>query len=137
MRSVWTLPFAIAAMLAVTDYDAAHATPLNPQPVNAVVPAPDVQLIQYEAARGPRGGEAVRGPRGGAAVRGPHGGVAVRGPHGGVAVGGPHGGYRVGQRYHGGVWYGTGRRYWGGRWWPYGVGECWRASPIGFVWVCG
>ena len=71
------------------------------------------------------------------AVRGPRGGVAVRGPHGGAAVVGPHGGYRVGQRYYGGVWYGTGRRYWQGRWWPYGVGTCWRASPIGFVWVCG
>ena len=136
MRSVWTLPFAIAAMLAITDYNAAHAVPVNPQPLRAAAPASDIQLAQ-EAVRGPRGGEAVRGPRGGAAVRGPQGGVAVRGPHGGVAVGGPRGGYRVGQHYHGGVWYGTGRRYWGGRWWPYGVGECWRASPIGFVWVCG
>jgi hypothetical protein len=70
-------------------------------------------------------------------VRGPHGGAAVRGPYGGAAVVGPHGGYRVGQRYYGGVWYGTGRRYWNGRWWPYGVGTCWRSSPIGFVWVCG
>ena len=127
MRSVWTLPFAIAAMLAITDYDAAHAVPVNPQPLRAAAPASDIQLAQ----------EAVRGPRGGAAVRGPHGGGAVRGPLGGVAVGGPRGGYRVGQHYHGGVWYGTGRRYWGGRWWPYGLGECWRASPIGFVWVCG
>jgi hypothetical protein len=55
--------------------------------------------------------------------------VAVRGPYRGRAV--------VGRRYYGGVWYGTGRRYWSGRWWPYGVGSCWRATPIGFVWVCG
>jgi hypothetical protein len=127
MRSVWTLSFAIAAMLAITDYDAAHAVPVNPQPLSAAAPASDIKLAQ----------EVYRGPRGGEAYRGPHGGAAVRGPHGGVAVRGPHGGYRVGQRYYGGVWYGTGRRYWGGRWWPYGVGECWRASPIGFVWVCG
>jgi hypothetical protein len=70
----------------------------------------------------------VRGPRGGGAVVGPRGAV-VRGPRGGRAV--------VGRRYYGGVWYGTGRRYWGGRWWPYGVGRCWRRTPIGFVWVCG
>jgi hypothetical protein len=75
---------------------------------------------------------AVRGPRGGAVVRGPRG-VAVRGPHGGVAARG----YRVGGRYYGGTWYGTGRRYWRGRWWPYGVGSCWRPSPIGYVWICG
>jgi hypothetical protein len=136
MCSVWTLSFAVAAMLAITNYDTAHAVPIKPQPLSAVAPASDIQLAQ-EVYRGPRGGEAYRGPRGGAAVRGPHGGVAVRSPHGNVAVRGPHGGYRVGQRYYGGVWYGTGRRYWQGRWWPYGVGECWRASPIGFVWVCG
>ena len=34
-------------------------------------------------------------------------------------------------------WYGTGRRWYGGRWWAYGVGRCWRMSPIGYVWVCG
>jgi hypothetical protein len=127
MRSVWTLTFAVAAMLAITNYDTAHAVPIKPQPLSAVAPASDIQLAQ----------EVYRGPRGGAAYRGPHGGAAVRGPHGNVAVRGPHGGYRVGQRYYGGVWYGTGRHYWGGRWWPYGVGECWRPSPIGFVWVCG
>jgi len=47
------------------------------------------------------------------------------------------GGWRVGGRYYGGVWYGTGRRWYGGRWWPYGVGTCWRPSPVGYVWVCG
>jgi len=45
--------------------------------------------------------------------------------------------YRWGGRYYGGVWYGNGRRWYGGRWWPYGVGSCWRAAPIGYVWVCG
>lgn len=46
--------------------------------------------------------------------------------------------WRVGGRYYGGVWYGAGvRRWYGGRWWPYGVGSCWRTSPIGYVWVCG
>jgi len=44
---------------------------------------------------------------------------------------------RYGGRYYGGYWYGTRRRYYGGRWWPYGVGSCWRVSPIGYVWVCG
>jgi len=122
MRRVWmlVLPFA--------DCGVAHAVPVKPQPLSAVAPASDIQLA-YEAVRGPRGGAAVRGPRGGVAVRGPYGGAAVRGPYGGRAV--------VGRPYYGGVWYGTGRRYWNGRWWPYGVGSCWRASPIGFVWVCG
>jgi len=50
---------------------------------------------------------------------------------------GYYGRWRVGGRYYGGVWYGPGRRWYGGRWWPYGVGTCWRASPIGYVWVCG
>ncbi len=50
---------------------------------------------------------------------------------------GYYGRWRVGGRYYGGVWYGTGRRWYGGRWWPYGVGACWRISPIGYVWVCG
>lgn len=62
-------------------------------------------------------------------VVGPRGSAAVVGPRGGAAI--------VGRPYYGGVWYGTGRRYWNGRWWPYGVGTCWRRSPIGFVWVCG
>ena len=155
MRSVWTLPFAITVMLAISHYGVAHAVPVKPQPLSTAAPATDVQLAQYEVRHGPRGGTAVRGPRGGAAVvgprggaavrgpyggaavRGPYGGAAVRGPYGGAAVRGPYGGYRVGQRYYGGVWYGTGRRYWNGQWWPYGVGACWQPSPIGFVWVCG
>jgi hypothetical protein len=43
----------------------------------------------------------------------------------------------VGRHYHGGVWYGTGRRYWHGQWYDYGVGACWLATPIGYVWTCG
>ncbi|WP_406856066.1 hypothetical protein ABEG18_00085 [Alsobacter sp. KACC 23698] len=60
----------------------------------------------------------------------------MRGPNGGRAVAAGSR-YRVGGRYYGGVWYGAGRRYYRGRWWPYGVGACWRPSPIGYVWVCG
>ena len=56
---------------------------------------------------------------------------------GGFHRGGVYGRGEYGRRYYGGVWYGTGRRYWGGRWWAYGVGSCWRTTPIGFVWVCG
>jgi hypothetical protein len=119
MRAVWmlTLALVIATLVAIGDYGVAEAVPVKPQPLRAAAPASDIQLAY------------VRGPRGGAAVRGPRGGVAVRGPYRGRAV--------VGRRYYGGVWYGTGRRYWSGRWWPYGVGSCWRATPIGFVWVCG
>jgi hypothetical protein len=145
MRGVWTMPFAIAVLFLAADYPAARAVPVSAQPLNVAAPT-DVQLAQVR--RGPRGGVAARGPRGGVAVRGPRGRAAVRGPRGNVAVrGGYRGGvyrggvrrgaYRVGGRYYGGVWYGTGRRYWRGRWWPYGVGSCWRNTPIGFVWVCG
>jgi hypothetical protein len=45
--------------------------------------------------------------------------------------------WRYGGRYYGGIWYGQGRRWWNGRWYAYGVGDCWRPSPIGFVWICG
>jgi hypothetical protein len=130
------------------------AAPASPGGVDAMLSSLDVQQVRY-AGRG--GGGAYRGRsvavrggygRGAVAVRGPHGGgaVAARGYYGGRAVvRGPNGGravvagsrYRVGGRYYGGVWYGTGRRYYGGRWWPYGVGSCWRPSPIGYVWVCG
>ena len=127
MRSVWSLSFAIAATVAAAGYNVGHGAPLSPHSFTAITPESDIQLAQ-EVYRGPRGGEVYRGPRGGEVYRGPRGGEVYRGPHGG---------YRVGQRYYGGVWYGTGRRYWNGRWWPYGVGECWRPSPIGFVWVCG
>jgi hypothetical protein len=141
MRRVWTIPFAITVLFLVADYPAARAVPINAPPLKAAAPTSDVDLAAAVrgprggvAARGPRGSVAVRGPRGSAAVRGPRGRAAVRGPRGNVAVRGP---VRVGGRYYGGVWYGTGRRYWRGRWWPYGVGSCWRWSPIGYVWVCG
>jgi hypothetical protein len=68
-----------------------------------------------------------------------HGGVYRGGVYrGGVYRGGVYrgGAVVVGRPYYGGVWYGAGRRYWGGRWWPYGVGSCWRPSPIGYVWIC-
>ena len=58
-------------------------------------------------------------------------------PPGGRGVVVERGGPIVGRRYHGGVWYGTGRRYRRGQWYAYGVGPCWRPSPIGFVWICG
>jgi len=153
MRSVWMMPFAIAVLFMVADYPAARAVPASTQPVNAA--AGDTDQLSAQVRRGPRGGVAARGPRGGVAVRGPRGGAAYRGPRGAAAVRGPRGNvavrggrgvyrggvyrgrYRVGGRYYGGVWYGTGRRWWGGRWWPYGVGRCWRSTPIGFVWVCG
>jgi hypothetical protein len=82
-------------------------------------------LLCVEQAAAYRGGYG-RGPRGGAVVVGPRGGVAVRG-----------GAYRIGGRYYGGMWYGHARHWYGGRWWPYGVGNCWAPSPIGFVWICG
>jgi hypothetical protein len=43
---------------------------------------------------------------------------------------------RIGRRYYGGVWYGARRHYWRGRWYAYGIGPCWLATPIGYVWVC-
>jgi hypothetical protein len=118
MRRIWLSSFALVALLAVGDYNAARAVPVDPHPLNAVASAPGVHLARA-VVRGPRGGGAVVGRRG----------ALVRGPHGGGAV--------VGRRYHGGVWYGTGRRYWRGRWWAYGVGSCWRSTPIGYVWICG
>jgi hypothetical protein len=84
----------------------------------------------------------VRAYRGGAYHGGVYRGGVYRGGvyRGGVYRGGVYRGgvYRggavvVGRPYYGGVWYGAGRRYWGGRWWPYGVGACWRPSPIGYV----
>ena len=152
-RSLWTIPFAVAVVFLVADYHGgARAVPIDTQALNAAAPSSNVQLAQ--ARRGPRGGAAVRGPRGGAAVRGPRGAAAVRGPRGAAAVRGPRGRtavrgpagrrvavrggpWRVGGRYYGGTWFGPRRHFWRGRWWPYGVGSCWRRSPIGFVWVCG
>jgi hypothetical protein len=146
-RSLWTIPFAVTVAFLVAGYHGgARAVPIDTQALNAAAPGSNVQLAQ--ARRGPRGGVAVRGPRGGVAARGPRGATAVRGPRGRAAVRGPRGrvavrggprarAYRVGGRYYGGVWFGPRRHFWRGRWWPYGVGSCWRRTPIGFVWVCG
>ena len=114
------LPIAMALLMGPLCLEPAGAVPLGAHGLSAPSNVAPVRM----AVRGPHGGVAVRGPRG-VAVRGPHGGVAARGAH------------RVGGRYYGGVWYGHGRRFYGGRWWPYGVGSCWRSSPIGYVWVCG
>jgi hypothetical protein len=55
----------------------------------------------------------------------PYGGPYIPDPaiRGGVLE---RGGPIIGRRYH-----------WRGRWYAYGVGPCWRSSPIGFVWICG
>jgi hypothetical protein len=108
----------IGSTVAFSVHNPALAISAAAHPFSAVSSEPDVQLARVYV-RGPYGGRAVVGPRG----------AVVRGPYGGRAV--------VGRRYYGGVWYGTGRRYWGGRWWPYGVGRCWRSTPVGFVWICG
>ena len=126
MFKACVFPIVLALMTVPIYLDRADAIPLVSHDLAAVARASNAEPVYYRGAvRGPRGGVAVRGPRGAVAV-GPRGGVAVRG-----------GAYRVGGRYYGGVWYGTGRRFYGGRWWPYGVGSCWRSSPIGFVWICG
>jgi hypothetical protein len=151
MRRVLLLSVALLGLLALGPPGGARAVPGDSQ-LGALASSSNLHLARA-VARGPRGGAAVRGPRGaavrgprgggavvgprGAAVRGPRGGAAVRGPRG-AAVRGPRGGAAVvGRRYYGGVWYGPRRRFWNGRWWPYGVGSCWRSTPIGFVWVCG
>lgn len=136
MRKVLLLSCSLIGFLAFgADHSPTYAVTANPLPLNAVISPSNVHLARA-VVHGPRGGRAVVGRRG-AVVRGPHGGRAVVGPRG-AAVRGPYGGRGVvGRRYYGGVWYGTGRRFWGGRWWPYGVGRCWRSTPIGFVWICG
>src|SRR6185437_14279229 len=135
MTRVLLLSVALVGLLALAGHNAARAVSADPHPLSAVVSPSNVQLARA-AVRGPRGGRAVVGRRG-AAVRGPRGGRAVVGRRGAV-VRGPRGGRAVvGRRYYGGVWYGARRRFWHGRWWPYGVGTCWRSTPIGFVWVCG
>jgi hypothetical protein len=156
MARIWAVSALAAVLLFAPALESQAGVSLsNGQSLTNNLPASaDLMLARFAGGRGGRGGGAVgvRGPRGGGAVgvRGPRGGVAVgvRGPRGGAAVGvrGPYGGravagagrYRVGSRYYGGVWYGAGvRRFYAGRWWPYGVGTCWRTTPIGFVWVCG
>ena len=45
------------------------------------------------------------------------------------------GGRGGGRGWRGG---GGGRgHYWHGHWWGYGVGPCWRWTPLGWVWICG
>jgi hypothetical protein len=29
------------------------------------------------------------------------------------------------------------RHWYHGRWWDYGVGSCWRWTPVGAIWICG
>jgi hypothetical protein len=60
------------------------------------------------------------------------------GGHGGGGHGGGWhgGGWRAGG-WHGGGWRRGHGRFWRGRWWGYGVGYCWRWTPVGYVWVCG
>jgi hypothetical protein len=123
-RIIYLLPIAFALMISPPNLGRANASPLIPHGLIAA-PATDAQQVRR------RGGAYVG--RRGAVVAGRRGAV-VAGRRG-VVVAGRRG--VVGRRYYGGVWYGTGRRYWHGRWWPYGVGSCWRSSPIGYVWVCG
>ena len=113
MFKIYLLPIAVSLLIVPTFIEPAGAVPLIPHGLATAAPPFDAQPVYY------RGRAVVRG--------GPyHRGAVVRG-----------GAYRVGGRYYGGYWYGTGRRWYGGRWWPYGVGSCWRAFPIGYVWVCG
>ena len=121
MFKIYALPIAIALMFVPTYHERADAIPLMPHELAVVAPPSDAQPVYY---------------RGGVYRGGVYHGGAYRG---GVYRGGAYrvGAYRVGGRYYGGVWYGTGQRWYGGRWWPYGVGTCWVASPIGYVWVCG
>lgn len=127
MHKAWLLSLAGALLLVLAGYHPAGALPADQHRlITTFGTGLNAPLVEFTQRRGR--GVVIRGPYGRRAV-------AVRGPYGrrAVAVRGP---YRVGRRYYGGIWYGTGRRYWGGRWWPYGVGSCWRLSPIGYVWVC-
>ena len=133
--------YAFAFALAFANFDPAEAVPVSAHDLGASAPAPQLELVRG----GRRGGAGYRGGgvhRGGyrGAYRGGYRGAyrgGYRAGYRGAYRGGYRGAYRVGGRYYGGVWYGTGRRWYGGRWWPYGVGACWRSSPIGYVWICG
>jgi hypothetical protein len=114
-KNIYVLPIAVALMFVPTYIERADAIPLMPHGLSVAAPPSDAQPVYYRGAY-----------RGGAYRGGVYRGGVYRG-----------GAYRVGGRYYGGYWYGPGRRWYGGRWWPYGVGSCWRASPIGYVWVCG
>jgi hypothetical protein len=134
MRGKILLSAALFGLLALGAHSGARAVSVAPSPLSAAALPPHFHLARA-VVRGSRGGGAIAGPRG-AVVRGPRGRGAVVGRRGAIGRG-PHGGAVIGRRYYGGVWYGTGRRYWRGRWWAYGVGSCWRTSPIGYVWICG
>ena len=133
--------------LAVADFSPAFALPVSADHIGVSTPSPYLELVRRGG--GYRGGRMrAGGYHGRAGVA--HRGYGVRGAgmrYGGARAGyragyrggyraGYRGGYRVGGRYYGGVWYGAGRRWYGGRWWAYGVGSCWRWSPIGYVWIC-
>lgn len=150
------LPLVFGLLLTIADFNPAFAFPVGPNTLalGGVSHASDIVLARGGRGGGGRGGYAGRGGmgvnRGGYGYRG-GAGVARRGGYGyrgyGYRGGAAYRGYgvnraavarhRIGGRYYGGVWYGTGRRYWRGRWWPYGVGSCWRRSPVGYVWICG
>jgi hypothetical protein len=132
--------YVFAVALAFANFDPALALPVAAPHAGASAPALQLELVRRGGGGfrggGMRGGFAHRGGvvhRGGVGVANRGYGVRGAGMRGGVA----RGAYRVGGRYYGGRWYGTGRRWYGGRWWAYGVGSCWRSSPIGYVWVCG
>ena len=129
-KNIYVLSIAVALMFVPTYIERADAIPLMPHWLAVAAPPSGAQPVYY------RGGYRGGAYRGGAYRGGAYRGGVYRGGvyRGGVYRGGP---YRVGGRYYGGYWYGTGRRWYGGRWWPYGVGSCWLASPIGYVWVCG
>jgi hypothetical protein len=143
------VPLGFSLVLAIADFNPLLAFPIAPHALSTVAnPTSGIELARFARGGGYRGvaGRGGYGYRRGAHVahrgygyrRGVH--VAHRGygiRRAPVARAAAVGRYRVGGRYYGGVWYGTGRRYYGGRWWPYGVGSCWRSSPIGYVWVCG
>lgn len=159
------LPIAFACALGLADFTSAFAMPILPDFATAGAPSQDIQLTRFGGRGGGggfRGGGGFHrgGFHGGVARGGFHGGrgfvahrgygfrgggmryagargVYRRGYARGFTRGAVAGRYRFGRRYYGGIWYGTGRRFWRGRWWAYGVGSCWRWSPIGYVWVCG
>ena len=160
MPSIWLFSFAIAILLAVTDYDLAHAAPLSPglascrcaQLLCSVSPLSRWRR-RLSRRRLSRRSLSRRWLPGGAYRGGVYRGGAYRG---GVYRGGVYrGGVYRGGVYRGGVYRGwrsvsrrrpllrrvlrteRGGEYRRGRWWPYGVGSCWRPSPIGYVWICG
>jgi hypothetical protein len=138
------LPFAFALALAIADFDPVLAVPASSHVVGAAATVADsIDFARFRGGGrgGYRGGRVAHrgyGFRGGGMYRGYGARRAAVGRYRGygarrVAAGR----YRVGGRYYGGVWYGARGRYWRGRWWAYGVGSCWRWTPIGYVWICG